>query len=344
MKAEILCAAGELEKGMTLLKDNMNRFEADLSPREKKNRLDPALRKVADYLLKTVEALDEEERYVESLAFAQRILTEYNGFLKTKRHRELFTFAWSSSYDEVIDRLYEGKDYEACIDAVDAALTRFRRLTALGQRSRYKKIRAWAYFRSGRYGKALLEYFTVPSVAVTLVLFLVLAYGVRSGFQAIGSLSLLGGAKKQVITKTTPPAGAEGIVATPLPPRPAIQRAEVTSLKLFEVNGEIPAIGVRNYQSSFQKQSGRIFVEVLYRNLNYLRADATMPLVVRYYGPNGNLWQEIITSSSPRKEYSSAITSVGWRPEGSAGWPSGRYVVKVSLDGEPEQEVSFEIR
>lgn len=344
MKAEILCAAGELEKGMALLKDNMSRFEADLSPREKKNRLDPALRKVADYLLKAVEALYEEERYVESLAFAQRILTEYNAFLKTKRHRELFAFAWKSSYDEVIDRLYYGKDYGACIDAVDAALTRFRRLTTFGQRNRYKKIRAWSYMRTGRYGKGMVDYLSVPGVLFTLIFFLLVVYGIQAGYQAISTFSFFSGSKKQITAKNSSSSMSSGLAATPLPPRPAIQRAEISSLKLFEVNGEIPAIGARNYQSSFRRQSGRIFVEVLFKNLNYLRADVTMPLFVRFYGPSGDLVQEVITNSSPRKEYSSAITSVGWRPEGPAGWPPGRYVVKVSLDGEPEQETSFEVR
>lgn len=349
IKAELLCVAGELEKSMTLLSENMQRFEADLSPRELKRRLEPLLRKIAEYLLQTAETLYADARYVECAAFSQQVLTQRSIFLKAKKHRDLFGFAWKSSYDAMLAGLYDSGEYAASIEAVDMALTRFRKLTTLGQRSRYRQIRALSYFRLRNYGKALLNFLSVTSVQATIFVLLLGWFGLSSGLQSLLGSSIFTNANNATAQKSTTAdssssSTASNLAEKPLPARQSIRRAEIKSLKLFEVSGEIPPVTARNYQTQFDRQSRRIFVEVYYRNFKYSIADVALPLVVRYYGPSGALLHEIVSSSSPKKIYESAITSLGWSPELQAGWPVGRYVVKVSLDGEPLQEVGFEIR
>jgi tetratricopeptide (TPR) repeat protein len=352
LKLELLCAAGKFEKCMQLVEENMKRFEAELTPRERKNSLDPVIRKVAEYLLKSVDSLYAEERYLESLAFSQQALTQHAVFLKAKKYRERFEFAWRSSYDEVLERLYNGGEYAACVDAIDAALNRYRDLTSFWQRNRYRKIRAISHFRLGEYTKGIRDYFSLLGVQAIIVFLLLTWLGLQVGLPMLIESEVFNGAKDpfrkgspSTEILAPPPNTVIGSAASqPATPLSMIRRAEIKSIRLFEVDGAIPAVTARKYRNQFERQSRRVFVEVHYRNLNFRIADVTMPLVIRYYGPSGALLHEIVSSTSPKKEYESAITSLGWRSEVEGGWPPGRYLVKVMLDGEPVQEVSFEVR
>ena len=343
MKADLLWAAGDVERFIAFIEDNMYRFEADLSPRERKGRLDPLLRKGGEYFLKTANALYEADRYQECAEFAQLVLTKHAVFLSSKKHRELFEFAWSSSYDELLKQLYADRQYELCIAVVDDVLGHYRKLTTWGQRNRYRKLRAFAYFRQGEYGKGLFGYLTVPSVVLTICLLLVMGLSLKLAFNAISGSVMT--SVRQVTAKVESPAKGAATVASPTAKAVTVsRRAEIKSITLFEADANIPLVGARKYQTEFSRQSKRIFVEVLYRNLNFRVADATLPLIIQYYGPSGALLQEIVSTSSPKKEIESAITSLGWRPEENAAWPSGRYIVKVTLDGVLHPDIIFEVR
>ena len=347
-KAELLCAAGEFEKCMLFTEENMDRFEAELTAREKKNRLDSIIRKVAEWLLRTTDEMFTQEQFEECAAFSQQVLLQHSAFIKMKKYKELFEFAWRSSYDAVLRRLFTEGDYENCIFAVNVALSNYRSLTTFGQRGRYRKIRALSYFRLKQYGKGLLDYLSVPGVQLFFVFVALLAVGMIAGMNMFRGGELPQRVKDAV--KAEAPAEKVAAPATPAvtpasPPvvKNAIRRAEIKSLKLFEADTEVPAVGARTYSDRFSPQAKRIFVEVLYKNYNYRVADVTLPLVVRYYTAAGALLHEMPTTSSPKKEYESAITSVGWRPEG-AGWKTGKYIVRVALDGEAVQEATFEIK
>ncbi len=343
MKADLLWAAGDVEKFIVFIEDNMYRFEADLSPRERKGRLDPLLRKGGEYFLKTANALYEADRYQECAEFAQLVLTQHAVFVSAKKHRDLFEFAWSSSCDALLKQLYDDRQYDRCIAIIDDALSNYRQLTTWGQRNRYRKLRAFAYFRQGDYGKGLFGYLAVPSVIMTICLLLTMGLGLYLAFNALSGSILT--SVRQVAAKVEPPAKGVETVATPASKATTVsRRAEIKSIKLFEADANIPLVGARKYQTEFSRQSKRIFVEVLYRNLNFRVADTTLPLVIQYYGPSGALLQEIVSTSSPKKEIESAITSLGWRPEEGAAWKSGRYIVKVTLDGVVQPDVGFEVR
>jgi hypothetical protein len=177
---------------------------------------------------------------------------------------------------------------------------------------------------------------------LTLFLLLGLGLGVKFSFDAItGSVMT---SVRQVTAKVDAPAKMTTPVVTPAKTAPKVSRnAEIKSIRLFEADANIPLVGARKYQTEFSRQSKRIFVEVLYRNLNFRVVDTTMPLVIQYYGPSGTLLQEIVSTTSPKKEFESAITSLGWRPEDNP-WQNGRYVVKVTLDGVLQPDVVFEVR
>jgi hypothetical protein len=113
---------------------------------------------------------------------------------------------------------------------------------------------------------------------------------------------------------------------------------------LFEADRSIPLVGARVYQNQFTRKARRIFVEVHYRNLSFRKTDVSLPLIIQYISPTGVLLQELTTTSNPKKEYESAITSMGWRPDGDADWKPGRYTVRVVLDGEQLPDVNFEVR
>lgn len=342
MKLELLCTAGDYEKGMMLAEENKARFEADLTARERKNRLEPALRKVSDWLLRTADELFEAGRFEECITFSRQALTQHTTFSKTKKYKELFEFAWRSSYDEVLRRLYHDGEYDTCIDAVDAALSNYRELTTFGQRGRYRKIRAFSYFRLGEYGKGLWNFFSVPGVQIAIVVLALGAFIVHAGL--IGLVGPLIAKKVEIPgPQEGPPTQASNPETSPtVVKKSGLRRAEIISLKLFEVSGEIPAIGARRYEIRFSRQSQKIFVEVHYNNFSYRVADAVLPLNIRFHGPTGELLHEIASTSSPKKEYRSAITSIGWRPDG--GWKPGKYVVKVELDGEAVKEATFEVQ
>ena len=346
-KAELLCATGDFEKCMVVTEENMERFESDLTAREKKNRLDSVIRKVADWLLKSVDALYADEQFEECAAFSQQVLLQHSVFLKMKKYRELFEFAWRSSYDAVLKKMYKEGAYEECVSGVNAALTDYRILTTFGQRSGYRKLRAKCYFRLKLYGKGMLDYFSLPGFQLTVVLLVMAGIGMNY------ALSLFGGQLPLQQTVNTIKPGENSAPAAVSPanpaqtpaviPKNAIRRAEIKSLKLFEADNEIPAVGSRVYADKFSPQAKRIFVEVHYKNYNYKITNVTLPLIVRFYNVSGALLHEITTTSSPKKEYESAITSVGWRPEGGA-WKPGKFVVRVALDGEKVEEVPFEIK
>jgi len=344
LKADLLWASGDYEKCIDFISNNMARFEADLTARERKSRLDPLLRKGADYFYKTADSLYEAERYAECAAFAKRILTDYAEFLKTKKHRDLFNFAWSSSNDEMLHKLYKERNFEGCVEAVDEILTHSQRLTTIGQRNRYRKLRAYAYFRQGRYGIGLLDFLLVPSVWLTVLLLLIVGYGLNIGYQVLVGSGYF--KPSTVVTQKTesPTPVSPTTTGKVTPTRPAVRRVEIKSIKLFEADRSIPLVGSRVYQNQFNRQARRIFVEVHYRNLNFRKADVSLPLIVQYISPSGVLMQEIASHSNPKKEYESAITSLGWRPDGEVGWQPGRYRVRVTLDGEVQPDVEFDVR
>ena len=349
MQIDLLWAAGAYEKCMIVLEENMVRFEAELTPRERKTKLDPVLRRVAVHLLNIADGLYAAEKFEECVVFAQDVLMQHAVFLKLKKHRVLFRFAWSSSCDEVLRRLYASENYESCVEAVDDILTHQSSLTTFWQRSRYRKLRALAKLHLGRFGSAMLDFLCVPGVQASLLILALVIFVWFGGFRLLTGAKFFSLAKREVVKQVETPANSKAPPSSPVvvskePAKNAARLAEIKSVKLFESGPSIPPVGKRNYQNQFSRQAGRIFVEVLYRNLSFRVADATIPLSILYYGPTGALLQEISSKTSPKKEYESAITSLGWRPEGEGGWPPGKYTVKVALEGEPLQELSFEIR
>ena len=344
MKADLLWAAGKHEQCIEYIENNMVRFDADLTERERKSRLLPLLRKGAEYFYKKADSLYEAGRYAECAEFAKFVLTEHASFLQQKKYRELFEFAWHSSNDELLRSLYKSRDYEGCVDAVDHIFAKARHLTTFGQRNRYRKLRAKAYFRQGRYAIGLLDYFTLPGVWMTLFAVIILVYGLNIGYQILVGSGFFKPSsavtqKNESPTATTP-SGAVKVAPT----RPAVRRAEIKSVKLFEADRAIPLVGARVYQNQFTRQARRIFVEVHYRNLNFRKADVSLPLIIQYISPTGVVLQELTTTSNPKKEYESAITSMGWRPDEDAAWQPGRYTVRVIMDGEQLPDVNFEVR
>ena len=344
MKADLLWAAGKHEQCIEYIKSNMYRFEADLSERERKSRLLPLLRKGAEYFYKKADSLYEAGRYAECAEFAKFVLTEHAGFLQQKKYRELFEFAWQSSNDELLRGLYKNHDYEGCVDAVDHIFAHARHLTTFGQRNRYRKLRAKAYFRQGRYGIGLLDYFSVPGVWLTLFAVIVFVYGLNIGYQILVGSGFFKPAAVVTQKNESPAAATPPGAAKVSPARPAVRRVEIKSVKLFEADRAIPLVGARGYQNQFTRQARRIFVEVHYRNLNFRKVDVSLPLIIQYISPTGVLLQELTTTSNPKKEYESAITSMGWRPDGDADWQPGRYTIRVVLDGEQLPDVNFEVR
>ena len=344
MKADLLWAAGKHEQCIEYIKSNMYRFEADLSERERKSRLLPLLRKGAEYFYKKADSLYEAGRYAECAEFAKFVLTEHPGFLQQKKYRELFEFAWQSSNDELLRGLYKNHDYEGCVDAVDHIFAHARHLTTFGQRNRYRKLRAKAYFRQGRYGIGLLDYFSVPGVWLTLFAVIVFVYGLNIGYQILVGSGFFKPAAVVTQKNESPAAATPPGAAKVSPARPAVRRVEIKSVKLFEADRAIPLVGARGYQNQFTRQARRIFVEVHYRNLNFRKVDVSLPLIIQYISPTGVLLQELTTTSNPKKEYESAITSMGWRPDGDADWQPGRYTIRVVLDGEQLPDVNFEVR
>ena len=344
MKADLLWAAGKHEQCIEYIKSNMYRFEADLSERERKSRLLPLLRKGAEYFYKKADSLYEAGRYAECAEFAKFVLTEHPGFLQQKKYRELFEFAWQSSNDELLRGLYKNHDYEGCVDAVDHIFAHARHLTTFGQRNRYRKLRAKAYFRQGRYGIGLLDYFSVPGVWLTLFAVIVFVYGLNIGYQILVGSGFFKPAAVVTQKNESPAAATPPGAAKVSPARPAVRRVEIKSVKLFEADRAIPLVGARVYQNQFTRQARRIFVEVHYRNLNFRKVDVSLPLIIQYISPTGVLLQELTTTSNPKKEYESAITSMGWRPDGDADWQPGRYTIRVVLDGEQLPDVNFEVR
>ena len=344
MKADLLWAAGKHEQCIEYIENNMVRFEADLTERERKNRLVPLLRKGAEYFYKKADSLYEAGRYAECAELVKLVLSEHADFLKLKKYRDLFEFAWQSSNDEMLRVLYKSRDYERCIEAIDEMFERSRHLTTFGQRNRYRKLRAKAYFRQGRYAIGLLDYFTVPGVWMTLFAVIILVYGLNIGYQILVGSGFFKPSsavtQKNESPAATTPSGAVKVAPT----RPAVRRAEIKSVKLFEADRAIPLVGARVYQNQFTRQARRIFVEVHYRNLNFRKADVSLPLIIQYISPTGVLLQELTTTSNPKKEYESAITSMGWRPDEDAAWQPGRYTVRVILDGEQLPDVNFEVR
>ena len=344
MKADLLWAAGKHEQCIEYIKSNMYRFEADLSERERKSRLLPLLRKGAEYFYKKADSLYEAGRYAECAEFAKFVLTEHPGFLQQKKYRELFEFAWQSSNDELLRVLYKSRDYEGCVDAVDHIFAHAHHLTTFGQRNRYRKLRAKAYFRQGRYGIGLLDYFSVPGVWLTLFAVIVFVYGLNIGYQILVGSGFFKPAAVVTQKNESPAAATPSGAAKVSPARPAVRRVEIKSVKLFEADRAIPLVGARGYQNQFTRQARRIFVEVHYRNLNFRKVDVSLPLIIQYISPTGVLLQELTTTSNPKKEYESAITSMGWRPDGDADWQPGRYTIRVVLDGEQLPDVNFEVR
>ena len=344
MKADLLWAAGKHEQCIEYIENNMVRFEADLTERERKSRLLPLLRKGAEYFYKKADSLYEAGRYAECAEFAKFVLTEHASFLQQKKYRELFEFAWQSSNDELLRSLYKSRDYEGCVDAVDHIFAKARHLTTFGQRNRYRKLRAKAYFRQGRYAIGLLDYFTVPGVWMTLFAVIILVYGLNIGYQILEGSGFFKPSSAVTQKNESPAATTLSGAVKVAPTRPAVRRAEIKSVKLFEADRAIPLVGARVYQNQFTRQARRIFVEVHYRNLNFRKADVSLPLIIQYISPTGVVLQELTTTSNPKKEYESAITSMGWRPDEDAAWQPGRYTVRVIMDGEQLPDVNFEVR
>lgn len=148
---------------------------------------------------------------------------------------------------------------------------------------------------------------------------------------------LIGSAQK----KPTPP------VAQTVPgggPKTPAKKAEVKAVKIFEAGKEIPAVKARVYATQFSPQARQIYAEISYTNNNYQIADASVPLVIQYLGPSGQLLTEMKVTAQPKKEWASAIYTRGWGPETGGAWAPGTYTIKVSLDGESGGEFKFEIR
>ena len=217
-------------------------------------------------------------------------------------------------------------------------------MTTFGQRNRYRKLRAKAYFRQGRYGIGLLDYFSVPGVWLTLFAVIVFVYGLNIGYQILVGSGFFKPAAVVTQKNESPAAATPPGAAKVSPARPAVRRVEIKSVKLFEADRAIPLVWARGYQNQFTRQARRIFVEVHYRNLNFRKVDVSLPLIIQYISPTGVLLQELTTTSNPTKEYESAITSMGWRPDGDADWQPGRYTIRVVLDGEQLPDVNFEVR
>lgn len=146
--------------------------------------------------------------------------------------------------------------------------------------------------------------------------------------------------------KPQKPAAAPGSALEPKAgPAGTVKKVELKSINVFEAGKEIPAVKARTYATKFSPQSRLIYVEINYKNNNYQIADASVPIVIQYYGPTGQMLTEMKVTAQPKKEWASAFYTRGWNPppDGST-WPVGTYKIKVTLDGEPAGDVSFEIQ
>ena len=153
--------------------------------------------------------------------------------------------------------------------------------------------------------------------------------------------SLLGNDKP----KPQKPALSPGTVLDPKPgPAGAVKKVEIKSINLFEAGKEIPAVKSRVYMNKFTPQARLIYVEINYKNNSYQVADSTVPLVIQYFGPSGQMLTEMKVTAQPKKEWASAFYTRGWSPpEGTSG-PVGAYTVQVPGDGEQAGDVTFEVR
>lgn len=141
-------------------------------------------------------------------------------------------------------------------------------------------------------------------------------------------------------TATTGPAASPSSSAS----KAVVKKAELKTIKLYESNKEIPAVRSRVYATRFTPQARMVYVEFSYKNNNFQIADASVPVVIQYYGPAGQLLTEMKATAQPKKDWASALYTRGWGPIDGSPWPVGTYTVKVILDGDPAGEVTFDIR
>jgi len=149
---------------------------------------------------------------------------------------------------------------------------------------------------------------------------------------------LPGGDRPQPQTPASAPSVASG---SAMPATGGEIKLDVTRVRFFAAGKDVPPLGERKYAAKFKGSAIRyMWVEVAYRNPFYRQHDAEIPLVIQYWGPDGNLAGEVKTMARPRKEWENALTTHSWRP---ASWQKGVYTVRLLVNGTAVGQGTFEV-
>lgn len=146
--------------------------------------------------------------------------------------------------------------------------------------------------------------------------------------------------------KKSPPPSPSPAPAAPAAPKPEStvkKKAEVTGVKFYEAAKEGAALRERVYNTRFKASSRYIFTEISYKNGNYKVAEADIPIVIQYHGPDGRMVGELKRAARPKIDWPSALYASGWTPDTPGAWQPGQYTVKLSVDGEFVGEYKFVI-
>jgi len=107
------------------------------------------------------------------------------------------------------------------------------------------------------------------------------------------------------------------------------------SIKFFESGYEFPPSDEIHYRNSFAKETTRyIRTEITFKNKFYGIRDVEVPIVFKYYKPDGSLFGDIPEKFLVKKDLLEADYTTGWGWREPGNWTTGTYTVKIYLDNE----------
>lgn len=121
-------------------------------------------------------------------------------------------------------------------------------------------------------------------------------------------------------------------------------KANVTNVRFFEETNKIPPPKDRKYATEFAVATSRfIFIEVSFKHHRYKKSESEIPLIIEYYNPEGKRIAELKRMVKIKKQWATASYATGWGKTTPGGWETGKYSVKLYLEGQPVGEYNFTV-
>ncbi len=127
------------------------------------------------------------------------------------------------------------------------------------------------------------------------------------------------------------------------PPASENKKGEVTAVRFFAAGRDIPQPQARQYAAQFGPQAGNIYVEIVFKNFSYQKADASIPVVVQCLDAAGRTVAERQATAKPKKEWASSALAARLLAAEAGALKSGQYTVKLFFDGAYIDDYKFTI-